>query len=835
MLKGGISIDHLKIASYNIEGLYLKLDKKLILKVNKFIIPKIKKRNKVLNIERELDRLKKILDFFEYIKLKEVNFKNDHYTFLYSDHIIYMTSDQFEIALHRINHIGDELQAIVDLLYIKKYDARISGKLVYNYKQDMALFHGGAQYRDINLEFIINKRKERFYYVIKSNRFTQLKSLIEQFHLPHNISVWITDKVLASSYRLDSLKGIIQVGKNSIDIMPNSIIAKAKLEDPLIYFQNGIEPVKAKELYIYFRNGNLYFDLKDPYYLADSLDGSNLSILGLGDLKRPILKLKLKFNTTFDDKIHKILNSYNIHIPIEQDRGEVDSRLHIDIELKTKRLEYYGDFGLKKGTLSIGGGDFPVTEGRVEIKDHIAILKDIKLKNNAIDSTVNGKVYIDKKRANLSLNIKNLYLGDKKSSFVSMKDKNLSMKIDYKNSIYLSVPSLKTSLKISKDSNTTKIVMRDLKKIKENIQSLPLNIDGGDLKIETTDYKKYTFSGILKRSDCFFYEKDTECLIQIPIYGFFNSDNLLLRAFGDRFIFDTQKSIINVKNLNLDLKRYFEVQKQKKSKKEQKSIKQRVKIIAEKSTLKYDTYRLVTDSYELGILPSGDFHFRGKLKYGEKFRYDEMIVTKKGDRLDIKADRIHDKMLHPLINFNGLQNGRYSVKISGMPGKYMEGTIILDGGVISNFKAYNNVLAFINTIPALATLHSPGYSTKGFKIKQGLIKFNISDDNKLFFDSLLIESDSATISGDGIIDLKSGKIDIDLAIQTAKPMGKLISTLPVVGYILTGDKKSIVTVGLHIGGTIDDPKVDISPVKDVLMLPIKMIERTLKGRKGSSN
>jgi len=831
LLKGGISIDHLKIASYNLEGLYLKLDKKLILKANKLIIPKIKKRKKVLNIERDLDRLKKILDFFEYIKLNEVNFKNEHYTFLYTDDIVYMTSDQFEIASHRINRIDDELQAVVDLLYLKKYDIRLSGKLVYNYKQDVALFHGDAQYKDINLEFIINKQKERFYYVLKSNRFTQLKPLIEQLHLPYSISSWITDKVLASSYRLDSFKGIIQIEKNSINMMPNSIIAKAKLEDPLVYFQKGIEPVKAKKLYIYIRNGDLYFDLKDPYYLTKSLAGSSLSIVGLGDLKRPILKLKLKFDTNFDDEIHKILNSYNIYIPIKHSRGKVDSKLYIDINLKNKRLKYYGDFKLKKGVISIGGSDFPIIKGIINIKDHIAILKNIELKNNTIDSIVSGKVYIDKKRANLSLDIKELHLGDKKNSFISMKDKNLSMRVDYKDSIYLSLPSLKASLKISKDSNSTKIVMKDLKKIKENLQSLPISIDGGDLKIETTDYKRYTFSGILKRGDCFFYDKDTECLIQIPISGSFSSDDLILRAFGDRFIFDTQKSIINIKNLNLDLKKYFEVQEQKQNKKEKQSIKKRVKVIAKQSTLKYETYKLVTDSYELGILPSGNFHFRGKLKYGKKFRYDEVTVTKKGKKLDIKADRIHDKMLHPLINFSGLQNGRYSIKISGTPGKYIEGVITLDGGVMSNFKAYNNVLAFINTLPALATLHSPGYSNKGFKINHGLIKFNISNGEKLFFDSLLIESDSATISGDGVIDLKSEKIDVDLAIQTAKPMGKLIGSLPVVGYILAGDKKSIVTVGLHIGGTIENPKVDTSPVKDVLMLPIKMIERTFKGQK----
>ena len=163
----------------------------------------------------------------------------------------------------------------------------------------------------------------------------------------------------------------------------------------------------------------------------------------------------------------------------------------------------------------------------------------------------------------------------------------------------------------------------------------------------------------------------------------------------------------------------------------------------------------------------------------------------------------------------------------------MKGVITLDGGVMSDFKAYNNVLAFINTIPALATLRSPGFSRKGFRIKKGLIKFTIAKGRILTFDSILIEGKSATISGDGVIDLETKKINVDLAIQTAKVMGKIIGSLPVVGYILTGENKSIMTVGLHIGGTLDNPTTKTSPVKDVLLLPFKMLERTLTGPKKS--
>ena len=44
-----------------------------------------------------------------------------------------------------------------------------------------------------------------------------------------------------------------------------------------------------------------------------------------------------------------------------------------------------------------------------------------------------------------------------------------------------------------------------------------------------------------------------------------------------------------------------------------------------------------------------------------------------------EALRIQDKALHPLINFDGLSEGRYSLKLAGDPDGTMEGKIIIEG------------------------------------------------------------------------------------------------------------------------------------------------------------
>lgn len=820
LLRGGISISHLKIASFTLDGLYLKLNKKLILKVDKIIIPHTKKQNSIPNFEKDLDNTKRILKFFEYIQLKEIRFKNENYSLLFSDKIIYMTSDEYEIAAHQLNRVGDKLQAIIDLFYIKNYDLHISGKLIYNYKDDRALLHGDIQYSDIKSNFVINKQKNRFYYVLKSNKFKDLKSLIDQFELPTTISAWITDKVKASVYELESFKGIGSIDNESVSLLPETIIATAKLQEATIKFHDDLNPVKTKMTTLQFNHGNLYFQLHNPHYLDKNLSGSKASIVGLTDMKAPILNLNLMTDTTLDKDIHTLLNTYNITLPIKQKGDRIKSKFNLDINLKNKKVNYSGEFKVANSTMTIADLKLPVKKGVVSLKNNQIKLKKIELHNDQYNASVDGTINIQNKRANFIADVKNFQLGQYNNLPVSFKKRKIALKIDYNDGTTISLPSLGATLNIPDTNSSSTISLENLQKIKNAFTNFATAIDGGHLAIQTKEFKSYSFKGTLKRNECFFYNKESECLTQIPVNGSYQNDHLRVRAFDDRLNFDAKNSLITIKNINFDLRKYLQINSEKN---DDSTLSKKIKIVATNSTVRYENYKLLTDKYEIGILPNNNFHFRGTLDR------DIITVTKREKRLEIVANRIKDKMLHPLINFDGLQKGRYSVKIEGIPGKSIKGVVRLDGGVMSNFKAYNNTLALINTLPALATLHSPGFNKEGFKIKQGLVKFTILNSEKLIFDSILIEGESATISGDGVIDLKTEKIDVDLAIQTAKPMGKLIRKIPIVGYILIGNDGSLITAGLHIGGTLKKPEPKTSPVKDILSLPFKMIERTFAG------
>ncbi len=790
------------------------------MRADEVVLPLESNENAFSDIGEDIDRIKNILRYFEVIEFKDIRFKNENYMILFKDDIIYLKSDQLDFASHEISRKGDELYAVIDMIYIKKYDIRLFGELRYNYKQDIASLQGVAKYRDIDVNLLVNIQKNTLAYTLKSNQFGELKPFIDQFNIPPRIATWIVDRVKAKRYQLLNLTGLAKVDKNGIKLFPETIKGEALLEDVTIEFNTKIDKlVEAEEVEISYKNDSLYFVIKNPLYLGRSLEGSSVALTNLTNPEPSLLRLLLKLDSPLDGEIQKILESYNIRLPVLQKSGTTAAQLKIDANLKSKKVDFDGNFSVSKGEVIVGSVTLPVAKGNIHAKNSMVEFTNFEFANTSFKSLAEGSLDFSRKRADLNLDVDFFSLGSQKSPLFLLKKTKLPMKIDYKKDVVITLPTLKTTTALSLKDNSAKIDIEDIELIKKYLVGLPINIDGGNIKIATKEYKNFQFEGRLKRNECFLYENDLACATEIPINGVATQESLLLNAFEGRLVLESKKSLLTLKNLNLDLKKLFGSFKEE----SRRSISQKARVVGYNSVLRYGKAKLLTDRYELEFSTQKDFIFEGSL--GQ----DKVRVVKKRDNLEIEAINIGDRMLHPLINFDGLQGGKYSIKMSGIPGKQVRGVIELDGGLMSNFKAYNNLLAFINTVPALATLNSPGFNNEGLRIKKGTIEFTITEGKKISFDSVLIQGESATISGDGEIDIEAQTVNVDLAIQAAKAVGKLIGNIPVVGYILTGDRKSIMTVGLHIGGTLENPKIKVSPIKDVLLFPLRVLERSLMG------
>jgi len=848
LLKVGISADSLVFGNYKIDGLYINLDKKLTLKANRIVIPKSKSKPSFDNIDQTFDKIKYLFTFFDYIDLKNVTFEDNHINIIFAEEILYITSDDYEIA-GNIHRRDQRLVAEVSMLHIKKDNTNIKGTLTYDLNTDILVTEGDFDAYNITGKFFAVKEKNTIDFKLESDIFTDLKTLINTVGLKDSIKSWIVDRVQAKAYKLHALTGQGNITKDGFKINFDTLKSEILFKEVKIFYQKELDPILAESFVLTYGKKALHFDLKNPAYLKRSMQGSIIDIVGLGEA-RTMLSLDLHMKTPIDKELQKILKSYDVNIPVKHKGEMVDIDLKMDIPLKKlsekekstvlvnvnlkkgevwykniklpllkanvkfdnrKKENIVVEATLKKGTVLIGKTKLPVRGGVLHYEKSIVKLNKVYLKESWYEGKINGIINLKSKKADLKLDAKHISIGEKEK-FLVLKNKLLPITLNYSKNLRIDVPTL--ALKIIHRKNDMHIQVGKIEKIKPYLKNIGVEVDGGKLNIIKKG-TNYTFSGVLRRNACFLYEKNGVCQTKVSCSGKVTKSGLDFYAFGKRLHYNAKKSRIKLKNLNIDLKKFLVARKKSKSTKGKKLV-----ILGENSKLGYGKYSLVTDSYDIEVSSKGNIKALGSLD-GDIIKF-----SKEGKYIAIKALRVKDKMLHPFIKFKGLTKGRYSLKMFGNPDKEMKGQIIIEGGVMSNFKAYNNTLAFINAIPALATLSSPGFSEKGFKVQEGVAEYRMRGD-KIVFDSIYIKGKSATIVGKGQINMKKKTINMDLAIQTARELGKFVGNLPLLGYILMGKDKSM-TVGLKITGSLDKPKVKTSAAEDILSLPLQIIKRTLE-------
>jgi len=818
----GIQVNALKVGDYSIGRLYIKLDKKLTLNAEDIVLHQSKAKPSFENVDKVFDRIKYLFTYFESIDLKNITFENNQIDFVFVDDILYITSNDYEIA-GNIYRRGEVLEADISMLYLKKDNVHMHGKLTYDLTTEKLNTEGKFNAYEITGDFTASKLGDTIDFNVKSNTFTTLHPLLH-FELNEGVKSWILDKVEAEEYKLFYLSGQGKIVKGTFHPDMKSLDGEMLFSKVKIHFKEDLSPVLASSFLLRFKDGGLYFDLNEPTYEGLDLNGSEVSIRNLLNEKTN-LKIKIKADSAFDKRLNTLLKAYDIVLPIGEKSAEVNVLFMADIGLKNDYTDFFVGVNFAQGDVWLKKIKLPVQKGNLQYRSGIITLNDIVLKDAQFGGKVHGTIDLEKQTAALVFDADYIKMKNKKETLFTLKNKTLPFTVAYKDKTKIFVP--KFSLTVVNDHNKTAIKVSDLKKIKPYVSDVGLLEEGGDIHIVTKDFERYTFNGTLKRSSCFLYEKENECKTRVPFSGKITEKDVDFFAFNKAFHYNKAKSRIKLNKLHIDLENFLEAKKvaSKKSKGKKKKAKSKqgtaLIILGKHSHLRYGNYRLLMDSYDVEIKENGDIKAIGSAS-GDIIKF-----SMKNHTIAIDAYRIKDKILHPMLNFNGLYNGRYSIKIAGDPAKQTKGHIIIEGGVMKGFEAYNNTLAFINTLPALAVLQNPGYSKKGLSIEEGVAEYRQIAIHKIIFDSIYIKSSSATIVGKGELDLKTRSIHMNLAIQVARELGKVVGNVPLLGYILMGENKSI-TVGLKITGTIDNPVVSTSGTKDMLLLPLDILKRTLE-------
>ena len=810
-LRQGITIDSLKLGRFQVEGLYLKLDKKLIAQVDRLVIPKSKKKVDFSQIETVLDRIKMLPKYFQYIQLGQVDFIDNHYRVIYRDKIIYLSSDAYEVA-GMITRKGKIIEAQIPMLNIKKYGLYFHGQLEYDYRQDNVQIEGNYTVAGLAGNLKVLRNGDRAHFDLNSSTFTSLQALVDTFGIKGKAREWLTRRIAADAYRIRSLRGEVLLDGETFRLDTMTLFAQVEMKNARVVFKDTLKTIRVPSVELTLKNNVLYMLPHQARYDGKSLEGSRLYLTNLLGNKARKLHVKLKVDAPFDAAVAQVLASYRISLPIRQEEGRCRATIVWDTVTHQGLTDLQGEVIPQKGSrFRFKSTPVNIHGGQIRFDRYVVQLKNLDADLQWLRARLNGKLNLKKHRADLWADIRHVRLGKKKNPFFLMKNQNkVPVHWEWGESWKLALPLYKTAITGKKKSFT--LLCSDIKPVLPYFTGVGLKFSGGSLRLVSADPKHYRFSGKVQWPSSYLYDKKGP-ITYFPFSGRYDGKDVYISALHQRITYNGARKILLLNHLYIDGKKALSATTKGKQKTSHLHIK------GNNSLIRYDKYVLLTDRFDLRVNGKNTTFIASK-------DGDTVRVDLNGNSIVVKARRIKAPMLRALIHFGGLTGGRYSLDMQGNIKGTMRGVITIEGGTVSRFKTYNNMIALFNTVPALSTLSDPGFSRKGFEVRSGRIEFRIVK-NRIFFDTIYVDGKSAEISGKGTVSTINGAIDMDLAIRTARGLGKLIGSLPIVGYIIMGKDKSI-TTGVKVTGTLENPKVTTHVVLETLLAPFKMMVRTLK-------
>ncbi|AFV97542.1 MULTISPECIES: AsmA-like C-terminal domain-containing protein [unclassified Sulfuricurvum] len=230
------------------------------------------------------------------------------------------------------------------------------------------------------------------------------------------------------------------------------------------------------------------------------------------------------------------------------------------------------------------------------------------------------------------------------------------------------------------------------------------------------------------------------------------------------------------------------------------------------------------------------------LMKGRKIVADRMEATLNNDDLDaslyhmggsaalkirnglfyIDGNGFNDKFMEHLFALSDFSGGKFSFQAKGEADAF-EGVMRVENTILKDYKVLNNVLAFVNTVPSLATFSLPSYNRQGLPVKEGYAHFAYNK-GIVNVDNFTLNSPEMNILGEGRADLNAQILNGTLTLKT--DLGSVLGKVPMVGYILFGEDGSLSTT-LTLSGKLDDPKVETAIAKEIATAPFNILKRTV--------
>ncbi|EAJ2878538.1 DUF3971 domain-containing protein [Campylobacter coli] len=828
VLKNGILISSIQFNFLNLEQLYIKLDKKLIVRAKNITlnedantsIEDDKKENSDF-ASRELlkitKNLKYLYTFVEEIDIQNLNIKDNHMRILFKNNEFFIDNDLLFLKL-TLRREGKEINADIKNLLLKDYNLNIDGNLSINTKSEFYNFKGQANSDLIDFKMNISYKNQNLAYKFEDINIRDITTIFNQVEkrvaLPEALVVWVAHRAKGEFYHFDFVQGFIDFSTNNYYL--DDISAWGYANNVKVRLDDQMNAINFPKLDLNLSNQKLNFTFDKASYNESDLSESKVFLYDLFDDEKHGIYLRIKSkNLKFDEKLAKALTNYDFSLPFYQKSGKLGSDLELIIDFNEKGdLKYNGTLSLENAELSLA--NFKVARAFVKLNQNDLSIENASVKNEFLEADFNAKIDLANHKGIFNTQISNLYFDD--GALFDMKDQNAMINLDYANDLQLSIPAWDLTLNFKEGleiyANNPSIL----------IPYSPLLKKFGLIGAKSIYYKSIDFNDFSAQiQDAYFknnlwaddkpYENDSFNIIRKN--GIL--DITTQSGLANARIVDDSKNIY-LKNLT------YVYQKDK-----------------DASMSSFDiaknTQNIILNGENLTLILA-DFN--------KTLNFDILEAKLKGSILDAKASyknvnfdlyyspsdlrlfakNINDEYLNEFLQKRAVQEGVFNLSIVGSGMDYFEGEFNFKNTFIRDLKGINQLISFIDTVPSLLMFKTPTFNEKGLSLHDGRIVFNRKKD-LLSFEAINLNGDSMDLYGLGSANLRLNTVDVDLELKTLKSASETISKLPILNYVILGKNQEIST-NIKVDGALDDPKFHTQILSDTLKTPFNLIKNIIQ-------
>lgn len=376
ILSDGFHIKSLKIGKINIQELYLKLDNKLILDVNKLDISGYFKTpsKKSFDIESVTDNVKYgiwAISYFQKLSIKKIILDNQNEASIIYDGKQYALVFPNIEANFAIEDNDKDIRLKIINLALKKIGFQSDGDIIYS-----------TQSRKLGFNLIVsamNDKSQKLYLqgitnlkVLKLKAKTSeiknidfLKPYFSENEEDKDLREWLFEKIKFSNLEIKSAQIQATLTKNNFlsSIIKNADI-KATIKEPKISLDGSIQPIVAKTATLKLQNEKLSIGLQNPTYEDIDLEGSNVELSNLLDSTNLRIKILSK-NAYYANPIKNLLKIYHIELPIDS----VDSPVDVNLLISLQFLQDSSPIVSVKGQINTEQSNFSLYQTPLSAKD----------------------------------------------------------------------------------------------------------------------------------------------------------------------------------------------------------------------------------------------------------------------------------------------------------------------------------------------------------------------------------------------------------------------------------------------------------------------------------